>query len=113
MTWNDAKAYCEWLGKRLPTEAEFEYAAIGGVKRGTLFPWGDTLQPEGKHVCNVFQVGFLLLLEKDQFLRYGSDMSHSLRIECLCGQGKFPRLNTGEDGWISTCPVDAYGPQNK
>lgn len=56
MTWNDAKAYCQWKGRRLPTEAEWEYAAVGGRSGGTLFPWGNNLKPGGVHRMNVWQV---------------------------------------------------------
>lgn len=78
VSWNDAVKYCEYLGKRLPTESEWEMACRSGLRQ-KLYPWGNKLNAKGQHWANIWQ-------------------------------GEFPHVNTAEDGFIFTCPVDEFPP---
>jgi len=73
VTWNDAIAYTNWKGERLPTEIEWEHAARNGSNTRTKYPWGDNIKVNNEHKANVWQGEFPFLnTNEDGFMTTSS-----------------------------------------
>lgn len=80
IAYEDAEAYAKWAGKRLPTEAEWEFAARGG-RAGDLYAWGNEIQPNGKFQANIYQ-----------------------------GRFPIDKGDSGLDGFVGIAPTKQYAP---
>lgn len=121
IAYEDAEAYCKWAGKRLPTEAEWEYAARGGQER-KKYVWGDELNPDGKWMSNNWQGGFPHANSKlDGFLTTSPVKSFppngfglydvSANVWEWCSDWYRPDAYRHHDAKNPTGPVDSFDPQ--
>lgn len=72
VSWNDANAYAEWAGRRLPNEVEWEYAAKNGENSGQLYSWGNKLVVDGDYMANIWQGQFPVKNTADDGFLYTS-----------------------------------------
>jgi formylglycine-generating enzyme required for sulfatase activity len=82
VSYDDAQAYAKWVGKRLPSEAEWEYAARGGLEQAT-YAWGEEFKPNGQTMANIWDVS---------------------------RQGRFPVVNPKAGGAVGTMRVGTFPP---
>ena len=98
VSWHDAMAYAKWAGKRLPTEAEWEYAARGGLAK-QKYPWGNRL-PDGTQ-CNFADKNLSRVWDRESIVEVAGNRFKA---------GDDPSDKSSDDGYTYAAPVGSYPP---